>query len=199
MALGWELYERTHSALALGLVGLATALPVVILALPAGHLADTVERKRILIWAQVAFIVTGLGLAAVSYWRGPVALVYVILLARGAVQAYNNPARQALLPQLVPPELFGNAVTWGSSAFQIASVVGPGLGAWLEAARSAFKNGDSTFAERHAMPSLERFRVHYGHLAPWPDGGPWRAGGPLAGRAQACGDRGSWPHYCPGS
>ncbi|MFN2602305.1 MAG: MFS transporter [Gemmatimonadaceae bacterium] len=128
VALGWELYERTHSALALGLVGLATALPVVILALPAGHLADTVDRRRILIWAQVAFIITGLGLAAVSYWRGPVALVYVILLARGAVQAYNNPARQALLPQLVPPELFGNAVTWGSSAFQIASVVGPGLG-----------------------------------------------------------------------
>jgi MFS family permease len=128
VALGWELYERTHSALALGLAGLATALPVVILALPAGHLADTVDRRRILIWAQVAFFITGLGLAAVSYWRGPVALVYVILLARGAVQAYNNPARQALLPQLVPPELFGNAVTWGSSAFQIASVVGPGLG-----------------------------------------------------------------------
>jgi MFS family permease len=128
VALGWELYERTHSALALGLVGLSTALPVVILALPAGHLADVIDRRRILIWAQVAFIVTGLGLAAVSYWRGPVWLVYVILVARGAGQAYNNPARQALLPQLVPPELFGNAVTWGSSAFQIASVVGPGLG-----------------------------------------------------------------------
>ena len=128
VALGWELYERTHSALALGLVGLSTALPVVILALPAGHLADAIDRRRILIWAQVAFIITGLGLAALSYWRGPVWLVYVILIARGAAQAYNNPARQALLPQLVPPELFGNAVTWGSSAFQIASGVGPGLG-----------------------------------------------------------------------
>ncbi len=128
VALGWELYERTHSALALGLVGLSTALPVVILALPAGHLADVIDRRRILIWAQVAFIVTGLGLAALSYWRGPVWLVYLILIARGAAQAYNNPARQALLPQLVPPELFGNAVTWGSSSFQIASVVGPGLG-----------------------------------------------------------------------
>jgi len=128
VALGWELYERTHSALALGLVGLSTALPVVILALPAGHLADVIDRKRILVWAQVAFIVTGLGLAALSYWRGPVWLVYLILVARGAAQAYNNPARQALLPQLVPPELFGNAVTWGSSAFQVASVVGPGLG-----------------------------------------------------------------------
>lgn len=128
VALGWELYERTHSALALGLVGLSTALPVVILALPAGHLADVIDRRRILIWAQVAFIVTGLGLAALSYWRGPIWLVYVILIARGTAQAYNNPARQALLPQLAPPELFGNAVTWGSSAFQIASVVGPGLG-----------------------------------------------------------------------
>lgn len=128
VALGWELYERTHSALALGLVGLATALPVVILALPAGHLADRMDRKRILVWAQVAFIVAGLALSALSYWRGPVALVYAVLLARGAAQAYNNPARQALLPSLVPPEVFGNAVTWASSAFQAAAVVGPGIG-----------------------------------------------------------------------
>jgi MFS family permease len=128
VALGWELYERTHSALALGLVGLATALPVVILALPAGDLADRMDRKKILVWAQIAFIIAGLALAALSYWRGPVALVYAVLLARGAAQAYNNPARQALLPRLVSVETFGNAVTWASSAFQVAAVVGPGLG-----------------------------------------------------------------------
>jgi MFS family permease len=128
VALGWELYERTHSALALGLVGLATALPVVILALPAGHLADRMDRRRILVWAQIAFIVAGLALAALSYWRWPVALVYAVLLARGAAQAYNNPARQALLPRLVPADVFGNAVTWASSAFQMAAVVGPGIG-----------------------------------------------------------------------
>jgi MFS family permease len=128
VALGWELYERTHSALALGLVGLATALPVVILALPAGDLADRMDRKRILIWAQVAFIVAGLALAALSYWRGPVLLVYAVLLGRGAAQAFNNPARQALLPRLVPANVFGNAVTWASSAFQVAAVVGPGIG-----------------------------------------------------------------------
>ena len=90
VALGWELYERTHSALALGLVGLSTALPVVILALPAGHLADVIDRRRILIWAQVAFIVTGLGLAALSYWRGPIWLVYVILIARGTAQGVQQ-------------------------------------------------------------------------------------------------------------
>lgn len=128
VALGWELYERTHSALALGLVGLATALPVLILALPAGHLADRIDRKRILIWSQVAFVVAGVALAALSYWRGPVPLVFAVLLGRGAAQAYGNPARQALLPQLVPAETFGNAVTWASSAFQVAAVVGPGLG-----------------------------------------------------------------------
>ena len=103
-------------------------MPVIILALPAGHLADQADRRRILVWCQVVFIVLGFALAAISYWRGPIWLVYVILLARGAGQAYNNPARQALLPQLVPPELFGNAVTWASSAFQVAAVVGPGLG-----------------------------------------------------------------------
>ena len=128
VALGWELYERTNSALALGLVGLATALPVVILALPAGHLADRMDRKRILLWAQIAFMFAGLALASLSYWRGPVALIYVVLLARGAAQAYNNPARQALLPQLVPGNVFGNAVTWSSSAFQVAAVIGPGMG-----------------------------------------------------------------------
>ena len=128
VALGWELYERTGSALALGLIGLATALPVVILALPAGDLADRMDRKRILVWAQIAFIGAGLALAALSYWRGPVMLIYVVLLARGVAQAYNNPARQALLPQLVPENVFGNAVTWASSAFQVAAVVGPGIG-----------------------------------------------------------------------
>ncbi len=128
VALGWELYERTGSAFALGLVGLATALPVVILALPAGDLADRMDRKRILVWCQIAFIVAGFALAAISHWRGPIAIVYVVLLARGAAQAFNNPARQALLPQLVPPDVFGNAVTWASSAFQVAAVVGPGIG-----------------------------------------------------------------------
>lgn len=128
VALGWELYERTDSALALGLVGLATALPVIILALPAGDLADRMNRKRILVWCQTGFIVDSIALAALSYWQGPVALVYVVILARGAIQAFNNPARQAMLPQLVPADVFGNAVTWASSGFQVAAVVGPGIG-----------------------------------------------------------------------
>ena len=128
VALGWELYERTHSALVLGLVGLVTAIPVVLLALPAGHLADRMERKRIVVAAQVVFILMSLSLSLVSHVQGPIFLIFAILLVRGTAQAYNNPARSALLPKLVPPEVFGNAVTWSSSGFQTAAVVGPALG-----------------------------------------------------------------------
>ena len=128
VALGWELYERTGSALALGMVGLVTAIPVVLLALPAGHLADRADRKKIVIGAQIVFILMSLSLAAVSWRAGPVFIVYAILLVRGVAQAYNNPARSALLPRLVPVEVFGNAVTWSSSAFQTAAVVGPAIG-----------------------------------------------------------------------
>jgi len=128
VALGWELYERTHSAFALGMVGLVTAIPTVLLALPAGHLADRMDRKKIVIVAQVVFILMSVALATLSWLVAPIALVYGVLLIRGVAQAYNNPARSALLPRLVPPEVFGNAVTWSSSAFQTAAVVGPAVG-----------------------------------------------------------------------
>jgi MFS family permease len=128
VALGWELYERTGSALALGLVGLVTAIPVVLLALPAGHLADRMDRKKIVIVAQMIFISMSLSLAALSHYQGAIVLMFAILLVRGVAQAYNNPARSALLPRLVPAEVFGNAVTWSSSGFQTAAVVGPALG-----------------------------------------------------------------------
>jgi predicted MFS family arabinose efflux permease len=131
VALGWELYERTHSALALGLVGLVTALPVILLALPAGHLADKMDRKQIVVGANVLFVITSLSLAAVSHFSGPIPLIFAIILVGGIGQAYNNPARSALLPRLVPAEVFTNAVTWTSSAFQGAAAVGPALGGFV--------------------------------------------------------------------
>ena len=128
VALGWEIYERTGSALALGMVGLVTAIPVVLLALPAGHLADRMDRKKIVIVAQAIFIMMSIALGVLSYSKGPIWLIFGILLIRGTAQAYNNPARSALLPKLVPVEVFGNAVTWSSSGFQVAAVVGPAIG-----------------------------------------------------------------------
>ena len=133
VALGWELYERTHSAFALGLVGLATALPVVVFALPAGHAVDRYDRKSILVWAQVFFAAASFALAAISHWRGPIPLIYALLVLRGVGQAFNNPARQALLPRLVPAGMLTNAVTWASSGFQIAAAIGPALGGFAVA------------------------------------------------------------------
>jgi MFS family permease len=131
VALGWELYERTHSALALGMVGLVTAIPAILLALPAGHLADRMDRKKIVVIAQMLFVTMSVCLAIVSHLSGPIPLIFGILLIRGIGQAYNNPARSALLPRLVPAEVFGNAVTWSSSAFQTAAVVGPAIGGFV--------------------------------------------------------------------
>jgi MFS family permease len=128
VAVGWELYERTGSAMALGLVGLVQALPVLLLALPAGQLADRVSRKGIVLATQAALVAASLGLAAVSHARGPIGLVYGCLALIGVAGAFSFPARWALLPQLVPEAAFSNAVTWRSSAWQVAAVAGPGLG-----------------------------------------------------------------------
>jgi MFS family permease len=86
------------------------------------------DRMRIVLAAQAVFATMSLSLAVVSYLKGPIIVMFAILLVRGIAQAYNNPARSALLPRLVPAEVFENAVTWASSGFQIAAVVGPALG-----------------------------------------------------------------------
>ncbi len=128
VAIGWELYERTSSPLALGMVGLAQVLPVILLAIPAGHAADRYSRKRLIILAHGLLLLATVGLAVISAWRGPVGLTYLFLVITGAAQALNRPARWAILPQVVPRELLLSAVTWNTSAWQIAAMAGPALG-----------------------------------------------------------------------
>lgn len=128
VAVGWELYERTGSALALGGVGLVQVLPIVLLTLPAGHVADRYSRRRVLMLSQLLFIVSSLGLAAVSYRHGHLALFYLFLFLTGTARAFQGPAKGSLLPQIVEPERFGNAVTWNSVGWQLAAVLGPALG-----------------------------------------------------------------------
>jgi MFS family permease len=163
VAVGWELYERTRSATALGLVGLAQALPIIVLALPAGHAADLLNRKRIVLATQLLTAFCSLGLAVTSYYHGriystasirasnallaatastfgetravftdpSVPLMFVFLFSIGVARAFGEPARSALLPRIVPLSAFSNAVTWNSSAFQLAAMVGPALGGML--------------------------------------------------------------------
>ncbi len=127
-AVGWEVYQRTHSKLALGLTGLAQFLPVLLLALPAGHIADRFNRKYLFQAAQVLSALASLALAALSVWQGPVELVYPCLVVVAVGRTFSAPSRSALLAQIVPIETLGNAVTWNSSGWQIANVGGPALG-----------------------------------------------------------------------
>ena len=103
VAVGWELYERTGSATALGLVGLAQVLPVLLLALPAGHAADRVQPQATSSSSpRASWPLASLGPGRALVRHGPIGLVYVCLLLTGIGQAVNMPARWAILPQLVP-------------------------------------------------------------------------------------------------
>jgi MFS family permease len=128
VAVGWELYERTRSPGALGLAGLTGFLPVLLLALPAGQVADRLSRKGLFEAGYVGLMLASLGLAALSVLEGPVPLIYLCLILVGVSRAFGAPARWALVSEVVPAEHLHNAVTWNSSGWQVASVAGPALG-----------------------------------------------------------------------
>ncbi len=128
VAIGWELYERTGSALVLGGVGLAQVLPMIALTLITGHVADRNDRKRTMLLSVSLLAFCSLALAVLSFSRGTVVLFYTCLLLIGVARAFLKPASDAFMWQLIPVSLFTNAATWNSSSFQLASVIGPALG-----------------------------------------------------------------------
>src|SRR5262245_50154070 len=130
VAVGWEIYERTGSALHLGYAGLVQFLPQVALALIAGHITDAHNRKRVLMGAVAFNTLAALGLAWNSR-HGSIYLLYALLLCTGSARAFWMPARAAFLPRIVPMEIFSNAVSWNSSGFEIASMAGPAVGGLL--------------------------------------------------------------------
>lgn len=135
VAVAWEVYKKTGSALNLGWIGLVMALPVFLLSLPAGHVADTHSRRRIMMCTHVVSALCALGLAAVSYfgsnWQHSLPSIYALLFLGNAGATFGRPARSALMPQLVPQRIFSNAVTWNSSIFETASVIGPAIGGFI--------------------------------------------------------------------
>src|SRR5579875_2792279 len=92
IAIGWELYERTDSAFLLGMVGLVQIFPALVFSLYAGHIADRLNRKLIVLVTQVILVLASLGLTALSYWHGPLLLIYGCLFIIGSAMAFNNPA-----------------------------------------------------------------------------------------------------------
>lgn len=139
---GWQIYDLTKDPLALGMIGLAEALPAISLALFAGHVADRRDRRRVALvalWLLVGcsialWVLAGARpLGAEMLTRGRVTAIYGVIVVSGVARAFLQPARQALSAELVPRELFANAITWRSGSWQLASVIGPALGGLLYA------------------------------------------------------------------
>src|SRR5438270_433530 len=97
-----RIYGKTGSTAALGFVGLAQFLPVLLLSIPAGQAADHLNRKVLYITAQIMAALASAGLAVLSLRQGPVPLVYPCLVLAGAARAFSAPSRWSLLPQVVP-------------------------------------------------------------------------------------------------
>jgi hypothetical protein len=129
VAIGWEVYAQHRSALDLGWIGLAEFVPLFVLALPAGQLADRVPRRLIFAGSLFLGAGIGIGLALVSGAGVTSVLPYLALAAgAGTSMALGMPAARAMSPTLVPKELLQSAMTLRSIATQSAQVVGPALG-----------------------------------------------------------------------
>ena len=131
IALLWEIYERTGSALHLGYVGLAQFAPQVILAPFGGHVVDAYHRKKVLFGALSVSLLASFGLALDSMRPAPLWVFYTLLVVIGSARSFWMPARSAILPRLVPKDIFRNAVSWNSSFFELASISGPAVGGLL--------------------------------------------------------------------
>ena len=134
VAVGWQVYELTHSTFQLGMVGLVQFIPIVLLTFVAGHAADRYNRKVVFAAALGAqgLAVCALALGTSLHWlRTPG--IYALVAVIGAARSFQGPANQALLPTLVPKPLVPKAIAWATGAFQTASVVGPAIGGLLYA------------------------------------------------------------------
>jgi MFS family permease len=137
LAVGWQVYQLSHDPLALGLIGLAEAVPAIGVALWAGHAADIYDRKRILLLSNVAFLICMVVLYVLSWdfarpWLVHTLLpLYGVIFASGIARGFFSPAASALVAEIVPRHLYGNSSAWNSSVWQGCSVAGPVCGGLL--------------------------------------------------------------------
>jgi MFS family permease len=136
VAIGWQVYDIHRSAFDLGLIGLAEFVPLPLLALPAGHLADRLSRRVVFAASLVlSFVVTSLLVVVSLYSSSQLWPFLALACGAGVSSALGTPASRALPPTLVPAELLAGAMTIRSVGFQIAAVTGPALGGLLFAVR----------------------------------------------------------------
>ncbi|MEQ8370702.1 MAG: MFS transporter [Alphaproteobacteria bacterium] len=131
-AIFWQLWKLTDRELILGLVGVALFLPALLLIFVIGTVADRFDRRRILIAAYGVELICGgafialAGIGPQEYWS-----LFIVLALLGAARGFAMPTGQAILPNIVPPAVFPNAVAWNSTVSEIASIIGPAIGGLL--------------------------------------------------------------------
>jgi MFS family permease len=133
-AINWHIYLLTRSALALGLVGACRAVPIILCSLVGGVVADVVDRRRLMMATQSVMLLCSATLASVTF-RGLLHVWPIFLLTSiaSAAWAFDTPARQALMPTLVPLKDFPNAVSLSMLMFQVGLIVGPPLAGFVMA------------------------------------------------------------------
>ncbi len=134
VAVGWHIYELSHSTFQLGMIGLVQFLPIVLFTLPAGHVVDHFNRKTVL---GTALAVQGVATCLLAFgtwghWLGTLGIFATVAII-GSARAFQGPATQALMPTLVPKDILPRAIAWSAGGFQTASIIGPSIGGLLYA------------------------------------------------------------------
>jgi MFS family permease len=159
VAVGWQIYDITHRAFDLGMIGLVQFAPSLLLALPAGHIADQYDRRRIVLACVIveciAIAVLAFGSAQTGFGE---AAILTALFVIGVAKAIEFPTAQALMPTLVPPVLFPRAAAVIASAGQSAMIVGPALGGFIYVAGASAVYAVSAFLYFIAIVMVWRVR-----------------------------------------
>jgi MFS family permease len=134
VVVGWQVYEITKDPLSLGLIGLAEAIPAITVSLYAGHLADVVQRKKIILVCVITLVLCSMALLYFTMDRGAFILaqgalpIYTVIFLSGIARGFLSPANFSFMPQLVDRSLYQNAIVWNSTLWEGAAVGGPIIG-----------------------------------------------------------------------
>ena len=137
VVVAWQVYDLTHDPLSLGLIGLSEAIPSIGVSLYAGHVADIIERKKIILLCVCTLLFCSCALLMFTFdWslflpRYGVIPIYTVIFISGVARGFISPAMFAFMPQLIPRELFANAITWNSTLWETAAIGGPAIGGFL--------------------------------------------------------------------
>jgi MFS family permease len=147
---GWQIYQMTHDPLALGLIGLAEALAFIAFALWAGHVADQSEKRLLIILSEIVALICAVALTGLTVFGNRETIpIYLVIAASGVARAFLWSSSTAYSEMIIPKEIYSSAAAWNSSAWEIASILGPALGGilyGLAGARAAYTTATAIIA-----------------------------------------------------